>query len=225
MQFKLAQVCSFSYDVNRDYSSSDIPSLVGKLNNTQCTEEVHKHAADALAYIAFEDAGNQAEIVAAGAIIPIVDLLGSKSSGVQESAAGALWYLIKDCTANRVKFAAAGAIPALVSLLGPQRSNGVISSALLALYYLAENSSDNLVAEIVAAGAIPPLVALLGPQSSTKVQMNAAGALMKLASLANNKLIRSAGGVLALRLLIQSTTDDRVRETATMAYGMVNIVA
>ena len=141
--------------------------------------------------------------------------------------AGALWNLIKDCTANRVKFAAAGAIPALVALLGPKSSDGVRNNALLTLYYLADFNYNNLVVEIVANGAIPPLVVLLGPKSSTKVQMNAVRALMQLANFGNVKcikLLRSVGVDFALRLLIQSTTDERVRSTAEMVSSMINLI-
>ena len=58
--------------------------------------------------------GTFAKIVAAGAIPPLVAMLGAQSTAAaQEKAAGTLWNLANDDD-TRVKVIAAGAIPPLV---------------------------------------------------------------------------------------------------------------
>jgi hypothetical protein len=61
---------------------------------------------------------NKVKIVAAGAISPLVALLGPQSSaGVQEQAAGALRNLALNNSENKVKIRHAGAVGALNRLL------------------------------------------------------------------------------------------------------------
>ena len=60
---------------------------------------------------------NQKEILAAGALPPLVNLLKSGSSEARENAAGVLWSLSVENPENRTKIANAGALPLLVNLL------------------------------------------------------------------------------------------------------------
>ena len=58
------------------------------------------------------DLDTPAEIIAAGALPPLVTLLGAHSTAaVQEVAAGAIFFLAFDNADNIIKIAAAGAIP------------------------------------------------------------------------------------------------------------------
>ena len=133
------------------------------------------------------DCENNAKLVSAGAIIPLVALLDAKSTlAVQEAAARALKSLAFKNDENKIEISAAGAIPALVALLGDQCTAAVHEQAVEALWSLAVNT-DNKVT-ISAAGAIPPLVALLGTHNTAAVQKVAAGALGSLAIDSDNRV-------------------------------------
>ena len=93
----------------------------------------------------------------AGAVAPLVYLLGSPSESVQEAAAQALQQITR-LPENRVFVAAAGAVVPLVRLLR-SASGSVQVAAASALANIA-NHADNQVA-VAAAGAVPPLVRLL----------------------------------------------------------------
>ncbi|KAG1677624.1 hypothetical protein FOA52_010405 [Chlamydomonas sp. UWO 241] len=76
-----------------------------------------KKALVTLSQLCIHDPDSRAYIAAAGAIAPLVQLLGAGSSAdTQERAATALWHLAKEGNADII--AAAGAIPPLVQLLG-----------------------------------------------------------------------------------------------------------
>ena len=80
---------------------------------------VQEQAARALRNFA-DNSDNKVKIATAGAIPPLVVLLGPQCSArVQDQAAWALRNLAVNAD-NKVKVAAAGAIPPLVALLGPQ---------------------------------------------------------------------------------------------------------
>ena len=81
-----------------------------------------------MAYSAWadNDPGTHAEIIAADALLPLVALLGARStSAVQEQAAGALVFLTFNADSVSSKIAAVGAIPPLVALLGAQSTAAV----------------------------------------------------------------------------------------------------
>ncbi|KAG1664764.1 hypothetical protein FOA52_013616 [Chlamydomonas sp. UWO 241] len=110
---------------------------------------------------------NKAEaITSAGAIPPLVELLG-KHSGVQMAATRALKSLAAGHAANQTVIVAAGAIPPLVLLLLQKQhsSPNVPQAAVQALACLAVGHAENKAA-IFAAGAIPKLVQLLGHSSA-----------------------------------------------------------
>ena len=169
------------------------------------------------------NADNKVRIASAGAIPPLVALLGPQSSeGVQEYAGLALSSLCSNNDDNRVMVAAVGAIPPLVALLGSQRSAGVQEQAAKALCNLAKNA-DNQV-KIAAGGAIPLLVALLGPQCSAGVQMSATWALSNLVTNTpgNKAMIRASGGVVALTQLSKSSANDKVKSEAKLALDKIS---
>ncbi|KAG1665194.1 hypothetical protein FOA52_002595 [Chlamydomonas sp. UWO 241] len=98
-----------------------------------------------------------ATIAAAGAIPPLVQLLGAGDTKVQRAATFALGCLSKDPDIA-IAIGAAGAIPPLVNLLGSACEATDMNAAGL-LRDLAE-VNDEIVVTIAAAGAIPPLVQL-----------------------------------------------------------------
>ena len=110
-------------------------------------------AARALANLATDD--DSRIKISAGAIPPLVALLGSPSVGIQEEAARALGNLAMNAD-NCIKVEDAGAIPCLVALLRSP-SVGVQECAAGALRILS-GLADNQ-AKVAAAGAIPPLLA------------------------------------------------------------------
>ena len=78
---------------------------------------VQQHAAGALWNLALNN-DNKDKIAAAGAIPPLVALLGPQSSsGVQQHAAGALWNLALNNDNNKVKIRSAGGVAALTQLM------------------------------------------------------------------------------------------------------------
>ena len=83
-----------------------------------------------------------ASFVSAGALPPLVELLGAHNmSEVQEAAAGALLALALNDD-NKAKIATAGAIPPLVEFLGCQSKARVQMAAAGALSHLAENAKN-----------------------------------------------------------------------------------
>ncbi|KAG1676156.1 hypothetical protein FOA52_004997 [Chlamydomonas sp. UWO 241] len=119
---------------------------------------------------------NQAIIVAAGAIPPLVQLLGQHNSERMHIAAmGVLRKLGSHDAKNQAIIVAAGAIPPLVQLLGQQSSEHVHMATMGTL-----NCLGMVMADISSAGAIPHLVRLQGLQSSAGVRATAGRVLRRL---------------------------------------------
>ena len=174
------------------------------LGARQSTEVLQERTALALLKLAMND-DNKVKVAAAGAIPPLVALLGVRLSAaavgsmpifsadadkqmglavvtsevVQEKAAELLKHHAYN-PRNRVEIAVAGALPPLVVLLRPQTSVAVRAEAAGTIWNLA--SIDDIKTKIVGAGAIPPLVALLGPSNTAELQELAAGALACIAA-------------------------------------------
>ena len=114
-------------------SQGSIEDLIHKLGSNDAM--VQQEATRALWNLACYD-GNRAKIAAAGAIPPLVAMLGPKSSSkVQEVAAGALWNLAYNID-NKVKIRYAGGVDALTRLMQSTTNEDVkdmAESALLGL--------------------------------------------------------------------------------------------
>ncbi|KAG1663338.1 hypothetical protein FOA52_004100 [Chlamydomonas sp. UWO 241] len=129
------------------------------------------------------------DVVAAGAIPALVNLLGHDSTAETKTGAAIILHLVAanhlsaaNRTENQAAIAAAGAIPALVLLLGeaawsnspaPMRMQ---EAAARALHNLAANHAGNQAA-ITAAGAIIALVRLRGPDIPEAVRATVKGVL------------------------------------------------
>ncbi|KAG1673227.1 hypothetical protein FOA52_013107 [Chlamydomonas sp. UWO 241] len=166
------------------------------------------------------DAASLASI-AAGAIPPLVQLLGSGSAAqVQADASSALMDLALNAEIAAT-IAAAGAIPLLVQLmLGSGTVPGVIGleNAIGTLKFLAENAEAAV--QVIAAGFIPALVHLLVRGSLTEVLVNAAGALWSLIQKDDDQkhenidAIAAAGAIPPLVRLLGPGSDEATSSAA-----------
>lgn len=130
-----------------------VPLLVGLLTTPGAsTEKLRRSAAEALGHLAVRA---QSEIIAAGAIEPLVDmLLKSTSEDTQLAATLALVNLSSRNEAGRPGIVSAGAIAPLVRVLKATRSEELQARASSAINNLASHDAK----AIVRAGAIPILV-------------------------------------------------------------------
>ena len=151
------------------------------------------------------------ELVAeAGAIAPLVKLLGGeKGQEAQEEAASAL-FAIADHAANRLAITDAGGIAPLVNLLGSTnpKAREHAEGALVRLSI--ENANRVLI--------IKQLVSMLGEGANVSAQETAAAALANLArdSKDNRTSIVEAGGILPLLALMNSSS-NHARENTLQA--------
>jgi hypothetical protein len=152
----------------------DVRNIVRKLG-AGARPSQQMEAAKMIAGLA-DDGAATAAIVSAGAIPPLVQLLGpgASSAEVPYYAAASLSNLAQTAELAAT-IAAAGAVPLLVQLLGPGSTAEVQRNAALALCNLAQLA--DIAATIAAAGAIPPLVQLVGPGSDGITKRAASGAL------------------------------------------------
>ena len=137
-------------------------------------------AADALQEMAKGNRKNQDAIAEAGAIQPLVGMLGSPSSQMQANAAGALANLAQNHTENQSAIARTGAIAPLCTLMreGSEDTKDQCAAAILALATDHQGNKDT----IAKLGGIDPLLGLLVTGSTDKSQVYVAGALAALAS-------------------------------------------
>ncbi|CAL1142550.1 unnamed protein product, partial [Cladocopium goreaui] len=157
---------------------------------------------------------NEAAIVAAGGIPPLIALVTSGSDSAKENAVYALANLAWN-DENKAAIAAAGGIPPLVALI-TSGSDSAKKYAAGALANLTGNSQNE--AAIAAAGGIPPLVALI-TRGSDSAKEHAARALRNLAvNDQNGAAIAAAGGIPPLVALITSGSDS-AKEHAARALG------
>jgi hypothetical protein len=186
----------------------DLKNLVHKLSAESRPldqrEALHTIAME-LATEAPHSTANKVAVTDAGAILPLVRLLGDGSAVVQYNACVALSWLAGDLPANAVTIAAAGAIFQLVKLLGPGSPAGVQTKAAGALSTLAEHY-DNI-AKVATAGAIPPLVKLLQLGDSERAKA-AATALNNLAVNSGNTISIAVAIPQLVKLLGHSNTAE-----------------
>ena len=137
-------------------------------------------AAMAIWQLAKKNPANQLLIVEAGAIAPLVGMLGSTSAELQSNAAGALSCIARNQQDNQVAIARTGAIAPLCMLVreGSIETKDMCASALWSLS--TENQANK--ATIAKLGGVEPLVGLLVSGTTVKSQEYATGALSSLAS-------------------------------------------
>ncbi|KAG1664750.1 hypothetical protein FOA52_004758 [Chlamydomonas sp. UWO 241] len=167
--------------VAADFAAAGIFAALVQLLGLGVQARSQRAAALALGRLAvIHDVWYRPAIIGAGAVPPLVGLLGPKSSaGMQMAAARALFCLGHGSAENRVVIAAAGAIPSLVQLLGSDSADSDVQfEAACALNVVAEDNAENQ-AMIADSCGITTLVQLLGPASSTGLQVQAAGTLSR----------------------------------------------
>jgi len=194
----------------RDLEPQDVSKYILQLR--MGTSDQKTDAALVLGILATASPDNQAAIVRAGAVAPLVSLLRCDKSEARGQAAVALRALASNNTYNKVAIVRAGAIPALIRLL-QQDAAEVQEVAEGALQTLAETNNQ---VEIAQAGAVVPLVALL-KDVRPGVREEAAGALVILALNADNQAaIAQVGAIPVLVELLQDNV-AAVREQAAAA--------
>ena len=191
----------FSYDEHTQLGTAraagDIDTLVALVRSG--SELAKAPAAWALATAA-ETADKNRAIVRAGAIEPLVALVGGDNAGAQVAAAAVLVNLAFDNADNRVAIVRAGAIEPLVALVrgGSAMAQEQAADALRNL----ASSAANQVA-IAQEGAIGPLVAMMR-DGSPRAQVEATTALCFLAvsNPENQAAIARAGAIGPLLALL-----------------------
>ena len=193
-----------------------IAYLVEMIMMSNGEDGVDVAAANALQRLALNSV-NQVTIARAGAILHLVDRLGSDwIDAVKESAACVLRNLA--CNEdNEVEIVRAGAIPPLVALLTGIGTESVKEAAIGALQNLSVSAENTAI--IGRAGAIPPLVALL----SSEVDAVKEAALLALLNLAcnsyNQDVIAIAGGIPRLIALLHVDIGYKINEAAAEALS------
>ena len=192
-----------------------IPALVQELANRDTAYEAARMIMG-MAHSAWaqNDPGPRDKILAAGALPPLVALLGTRSTAaVQEVAAGAIFFLAYDNAENIIKIAAAGSIPPLVTLLGSRSTEAVQAAAAGALWHLSVNADNKIM--IAAAGAIPPLVALLSSEITTAGRIATVRALRNLVANGDIRVKAvDAGAISPMVALLSVQSTEGVQEAA-----------
>ena len=152
----------------------------GNVKEAKGFEELYSLSAFAVAQMASGNRANQLGLAEAGAITPLVSMLGSPQPEMQANAAGALAALAHENNENQSAIARTGAIAPLCALTreGTPRVKEQSASALWAL------ATDNALnkATIAKLGGVEPLLALLVHGESPPSLQASVGALGSLAS-------------------------------------------
>ena len=180
-------------------------------------EGAQQRSACALWDLAASHPGAPGRIVNAGAISPLVALLGSGTIAAKEAAVGALSCLAQGDPSNQLAIATG-----LVTLLGAGSAEGQVHVTQMLLKFAAENE-DNRRA-IAEAGAIERLVMQIkgGGSTSLKAQELAAAVLKHLSgdSVEHVQEIASKGGIKPLIALLGSTSPLAQAKAAAVLADM-----
>ena len=206
--------------------------LVGVLSGRNTAAQLK--AADALSVLASRSALFRSTIVQAGAISPLIELMGNGQRAdlhtPPERAAAVLANLAK-VSESKVEVANAGGIGPLVTMLcSPCQESQ--THACAALRYLSVSAENKV--QIAHCGAIPKLVIIL-VDGTLDGQRHAAHALWQLATTADNRTaIVMAGGIAPLVALVRkgeigedATKDDMkcIAETNESAAAVLSELA
>lgn len=203
-------------------AGTDIQSLLQQLQDDD-EPQLQQHAARALGGLAMQGPEQQAAIVAAGAIHPLLVLITHSSSHqLQGYAALALGKLALHNPKTQQAIAGAGAVTPLVSLLAHSSSQEARGCAALAVASLAWHN-QRVSAAVAASGVIPHLVDLINSADLAEVHGHAAQALGNLAGAAA-PAIAVTGGISCLVQLIASTCSSAAVKDKALA-ALRNLVA
>ena len=178
-------------------------------------------AAEALAVLVSRSAENRKAVTDAGAILPLVRLLGegsrARENTPQERAAAVLADLAR-LGENKTVIVESGGVYSLVAMLGSGSCESAQTHASGALWQLASLGGNRKA--IVEAGAIPSLVRLLAAESMD-VQRFSAGTLWHLASNADNKVAMVAAGALEPLVNVLGSKNAEAREYAAAVLSIL----
>ena len=173
-------------------------------------------ATEALAVLSTRNLIARTAIVKAGAISPLVSLLGNgmrAEDGTPPERAAAVLAELARLAESKHEIATCGGLDPLVKLLSSS-SEASRTHAAAALYRL--STAGDSKADITALGGIPPLVNLLR-HGSVQVKRHAAGTLWQLAAYLENKnAIVNAGGIEALVAILQLEESEVLFEKQSM---------
>lgn len=197
--------------LNREYIATRgaIPAIVAVLRDST-DAETKKHAVTLLLNLSIHPNVKE-EIVAAGALDPIVQVLKCGDSEARENAAAALFSLSTKSTTHKALIGSStDAIPALVKLLidGTTRGKKDAAGAIFDLSICHENK-----ATAVRAGVVPPLVDLLVDEKQGIVD-EALATLAILATHPEGQTEISHVGALPLLIDIISDSSPQNKENA-----------
>ncbi|KAK9740244.1 hypothetical protein RND81_03G021900 [Saponaria officinalis] len=181
-----------------DQSDDLIPQLISQLNSPSI--DYQKQAALEIRLLAKNKPENRLKIAQAGAIKPLISLLSSADSQLQEYGVTAILNLSL-CEENKDHIMLFGAVKPLVRVLrtGTPTAKENAACALLRLSQLDENKIL-----IGRSGAIPPLIDLL-ETGGMRGKKDASTALYSLCSVKENKLRAVESGI--MKPLIELMSD------------------
>ena len=195
-------------DANRNAVVRPLVSLLEVRN-----ADAQIRAAELLAMLASKSSANCDAIFAAGAIRPLVDLLGDGRhvSGLQVRSADALCYLSRQ-GAHKAAIIEAGGVPPLVQMLRSRDSDGQAKASGALVHIASVTAAQPMITE---AGGIGLLVALLSNER-VDCQKHAAGALWHLegARGENKAELVKCGGILPLVRILDRVESADAHESA-----------
>lgn len=175
-------------------------------------ELVRQNGANALANLALDPAARD-EIIGAGGVPPLVQVLGDEHNDTKKYAARAFGRLSKDHVETQEVIANAGAIEPLVKLLEGDCGEEAQEEAAGALFSLADHEKNRLA--ITEADGISWLVMLLC-HVNKRAREHAEGALVRLS-------IENANRVLIIRKLVGMLQDSGAAAQEQSAAALANL--
>ena len=208
----VAALARLAHD-NPDNQTQIAKKLVGLLSNP--TEGAQKRSAHVLWQLAETNPGAPNRIVNAGAISPLVALLGTGSLEAKEEAVGALTCLAHNNPSNQLAIARG-----LVGLLGAGTAEAQEQVTQMLIKFAQHPDNRMAIAE---SGAVQRLVIQLKGQGETsvKAQELAATALSHLAgdSMANAASVATHGGIKPLvSMLVSESPEAQARAASALAF-------
>ena len=189
-----------------------IKGLVGVLEGRNTSAQLK--ASEALGILSQHSTGNRQALAQAGAIEPLVALLGhghSCDSNTPPERAAAVLADLARLSDVKERIASAGGLGPLVAMLS-SGSEDAQTHAAAALHHLATAASNKPV--IIELGAVRPLIELL-VNGTESAKSNSAGTLWHLATSAESKTaIVMEGGTLPLIELLTTAEMPEARESA-----------
>ena len=222
----LAIVCQSSDENHRAVLASGCVPLLVQMLTQGGFAEARAEAAAALANLSMDHEKTgvaQREVVGAGAVQPLVELLHVDHSRAQRKSAVALMHLAADNRAHQDAVRLAGGIQRLVNLLSDTGREDVQAAGAAALAELASGNKENQTA-IADVDGLPRLVRLLQEASMDRAVEAASASLRRLAAgnSANQIMIAAYGGILPLILKLGSGNEMIQEETAEALANLAN---